>query len=56
MSGSSSDTGFLQSSASQRMVASTARMDVANQALCHALRNPPPGHPKVSFKDAQQPF
>ena len=32
------------------MARSTAQMDFANRAMCYALRNPPPGTKKSSFK------
>ena len=31
--------------------ASSSQMDLANRAMCHALRNPPPGVKKTKFKD-----
>ena len=32
------------------MAASKARMDAANRAMCYALRNPPAGTKRASFK------
>jgi hypothetical protein len=29
--------------------ASTAKMDLANKAICYAMRNPPKGHPKMPY-------
>ena len=32
------------------MPGSAARVDLANRAMCHALRNPPPGTKRSSLK------
>ena len=34
--------------------ATTAQMDFANKAMCFAMRNPPPGHSKMPYKDIQK--
>ena len=34
--------------------ATTAQMDLANKAICYAMRNPPAGHKKMPYKDIQK--
>ena len=34
--------------------ATVAQMDLANKAICFAMRNPPKGHSKMPYKDIQK--
>ena len=43
----------LQAKAQQKQ-ATTAKMDLQNRAICYAMRNPPKGHPRMSFTDLRK--
>ena len=43
----------LQAKAQQKQ-ATTAKMDLQKRAICYAMRNPPKGHPRMSFTDLRK--
>ena len=45
----------LQAKAHQKQ-ATTAKMDMQNRAICYAMRNPPKGHPRMSFPICKRSF